>query len=63
MILSEQSKKSIIELTIMIIEGMIKDIETQGGNSITTNDLRKFIHNMETDTKVIGKTYGGKIDA
>ena len=61
--MTEEYKREVItEFLILFIENLIKDIELQGATSITTNDLRKFIQNIETNKKVIGKRYEGKID-
>lgn len=40
-----------------MIESLIREIETTGRTSVTTIELRKFIHNIETNTKVTGKKY------
>jgi len=46
-------------LLIGIIENLIEEVESQGMTYVTTDTLRKFIHNIETNTKVVGKVYKG----
>lgn len=55
--LEEVLKKEVMGYTIMIIENLIKELEAQGKDYVTTTTLRKFLHNLETDTKVVGKKY------
>jgi len=45
------------EVITTFVEGLIRELEKQGKDYCTTTDLRKFIQNMETNTKVIGKKY------
>jgi len=64
MITDEEKRieKMLNELMILIIENLIEEIESQGMTYVTTTSLRKFTHNIETNTKVIGKIYRGKVD-
>lgn len=52
-----KAKFKIVDELILIIEALIQEIEAQGKTSVTTKDLRMFIHNIETNTNVIGKNY------
>ena len=45
------------ETMTIVIKSLIKEIEGQGNTSVTTTQLREFIHNIKTDTTVIGKKY------
>ena len=59
---NEEARREVGMYIVIIIEELIQEIESQGKDSVTTLELRKFIHNMETNTKVIDKQYKGKID-
>lgn len=59
---AEEENKMMNEFISIVIEELIREIEMQGRDVVTTTELRKFIHNMETNTRVTGKVYGGKID-
>ncbi len=54
--------KMISILICGVIESLIREIESQGMDYVTTTSLRKFIHNIETNRKVVGKIYRGKVD-
>lgn len=56
-----EERKIAIELTSKAIKSLIKELEIRGRDFVTTAELRKYIHNMETDTR-IGKVYRGKVD-
>lgn len=58
----DEDKKMTTELISAVIEALIRELEMQGKDTVTTAHLRKFIHNMETNKKVVGKVYRGKID-
>lgn len=55
--MNKEFEKQLKEVLILVIEGLIREMEGLGRTSVTTTDLRKFIHNIETDTKVTGKKY------
>lgn len=60
--ISDEDKYIANQYIVMIIENLIREMELQGRDFVTTTELRKFLHNMETNTKVVGKVYRGKID-
>ena len=42
---------------MLMIESLIREIERTDRTYVTTTELRKFIHNIETNTKITGKKY------
>lgn len=60
--ITDEDKYIANQYIVMIIENLIREMELQGRDFVTTTELRKFLHNMETNTKVVGKVYRGKID-
>lgn len=60
--MNAKEDKMVTELICEVIESLIREIESQGMDYVTTTSLRKFIQNMETNTKVVGKVYKGKVD-
>jgi len=57
----EITQKEFIEKIMTIIEVLIVEIESQGQTYVSTNDLRKFIHNLEFNVKALDKKYVGKL--
>lgn len=57
----ELTQKQFIERIMTIIEILIVEIESQGQTYVSTNDLRKFIHNLEFNIRVLDKKHVGKI--
>ena len=55
--MNKEFEKQLKEVLILMIESLIREVERQGRTNVTTVELRKFIHNIETNTKVTGKKY------
>lgn len=60
--ITDEDKYIANQYIVMIIENLIREMELQGRDFVTTTELRKFLHNMETNTEVVGKVYRGKVD-
>ncbi len=56
-ILNKEFEKQLKEVFMLMLESLIREIERTGRTYVTTTELRKFIQNIETNTKVTGKKY------
>ncbi len=55
--MNKEFEKHLKEVFMLMIESLIREIERTDRTYVTTTELRKFIHNIETNTKVTGKKY------
>lgn len=44
-------------MLIIVINNLIKEVEAQGNTFVTVDELKKFVHNVETKTVVVDKKY------
>ncbi len=44
-------------MLIIVINNLIKEVEAQGNTFVTVDELKQFVHNVETKTVVVDKKY------